>query len=81
MTDTGDSNGSRPSPKPLKALCALPTHCPPAEVGLYQKIRQLHCEDRRPGHQCQGRVTIDRNGITLSCPRCGDARSLFPANG
>lgn len=64
-------------PKPPKAFCALPTHCSAAETAFYQKLRQIHCEDKRPGHDCQGRLVIDRNGITLSCPRCGDARSVF----
>jgi hypothetical protein len=53
------------------------THCPPAETAIYQKLRQMHCDDRHPGHECQGRLVIDRNGITLACPRCGDARSAF----
>ena len=68
-------------PKPRKIMCCLPTHMPAGDAAVYQQLRQSHCEDRRPGHDCQGRLVIDRNGLTLSCPRCGDARQVFPANG
>jgi hypothetical protein len=58
--------------------CPLPTHLPADEAAIYQKLRALHCADRRPGHQCHGKVSLERNGMTLSCPRCGDHRSLYP---
>jgi predicted RNA-binding Zn-ribbon protein involved in translation (DUF1610 family) len=59
-------------------FCFLPTHVPAEEAEAYQAIHAHHCADNRPGHSCAGRITIDRLGITLSCPRCGDHRSLFP---
>lgn len=68
-------------PKLYPVMCALPTHASEKEAELYQKIRQRHCADGRPGHECQGRIILDRNGVTLSCPRCGDARSVFPRAG
>jgi hypothetical protein len=58
--------------------CKLPSRLPPKEAGMYQLIRKMHCADKRPAHECLGRLIIDRNGITASCPRCGDARSVNP---
>lgn len=65
------------SPKPYPMVCSLPNVVPPDEASIYQRLRQMHCDDKRPGHECQGRLVIDRNGITLTCPRCGDARSVY----
>lgn len=65
-------------PKPYPVICALPTHCSPKEAELYQKIRDRHCADGRPGHQCLGRLILDKNGMTASCPRCGDVRMVYP---
>jgi predicted RNA-binding Zn-ribbon protein involved in translation (DUF1610 family) len=57
----------------------MPTHVPAAEAEAYQAVHQHHCADNnRTAHSCAGKITIDRLGITLSCPRCGDHRSLFP---
>lgn len=57
--------------------CVLPTHTSVKEAELYGKIHERHCADNRPGHLCAGKISIDRLGITLNCPRCGDHRSLF----
>lgn len=59
------------------ALCHMPKRLDALHTELYQKVRHLHCDKDRESHECQGRVTIDRNGITLSCPLCGDARSTY----
>lgn len=59
-------------------VCFLPTRLPAEEAEIYQALRRTHCADGRDGHDCQGRVSLDRNGITLNCPRCGDARALYP---
>ena len=55
------------------------TPIPAGEAAVYQRIRSMHCDDELPGHDCQGRVIIDRHGVTLSCPRCGDARRVYCA--
>jgi hypothetical protein len=60
------------------AFCFLPTRTSEKEAELYQKLHGRLCADNRPTHSCAGKVSIDRLGITLSCPRCGDHRSLFP---
>lgn len=59
-------------------LCVLPTTTSVKEAKLYSRIHERHCADNRPAHTCVGRISIDRLGITLNCPRCGDHRSLFP---
>lgn len=79
MTDRENRPAALP-PKPYPIVCDLPRALPAKEAAIYQKLRSLHCDDKRPGHECQGRLTIDRNGITLSCPRCGDARRVNPAS-
>lgn len=65
--------------KPRIVFCCLPTGMPADEAAAWQELRRVHCADGRDHHHCLGQVTIDRAGITLSCPRCGDARSLYPA--
>ena len=67
--------------RPHPLLCALPTTTSVKEAELYQEIRSRHCAAGRDGHHCLGRISIDRAGITLSCPRCGDARSLYTQAG
>lgn len=48
------------------------------ETRFYEDIRtrvlKAHCASGRDGHDCLGRVTLDRNSVTLNCPLCGDAR-------
>lgn len=61
--------------------CAMPTQASAEDAEIYQALRHTHCVAGEPGHQCQGRLIIDKNGITASCPRCGDARQLFPPAG
>lgn len=70
-----------PDRRTLPILCVMPTHIPAEQAEAYQAVHEFHCADNRPGHRCAGKVMIDRLGITLSCPRCGDHRSLFPAHG
>ena len=65
--------------RPTSLYCALPTTCSAEETELYRLLRETHCAAGRDAHHCVGQVTIDREGITLSCPRCGDARSVYPA--
>ena len=60
-------------------LCHVPRPMPAEDAAAYAALREVHCEQKRESHECAGRVTIDRNGVTLSCPLCGDARSLYPA--
>jgi len=60
--------------------CLIPTPLPPNESEIYSHIRDLliktHCDAKR-GHQCCGRITIDREHITFNCPLCGDARNII----
>lgn len=57
--------------------CNMPHDVPADEASLYARLRSLHCAQQQESHDCSGRLTIDRNGITLSCPLCGDARGKF----
>jgi hypothetical protein len=70
-------------PKPFTAregvCCTMPTTLSAAEAAIYQKLRKMHCANGKPGHECSGKVSLDRNGLTLNCPLCGDHRSLYPA--
>lgn len=66
--------------RPYPILCALPTTTSVKDALLYRTIHTRGCADGRE-HHCVGQITIDRLGITLSCPRCGDARSVYPADG
>jgi hypothetical protein len=50
---------------------------PAKEAELYQLLRNRHCDQRLESHECAGRLIIDRNGITLACPLCGDARKAY----
>lgn len=59
-------------------MCLVPEKLDAPHTHLYQKIRSLHCDRNKESHACSGRIIIDRNGVTLSCPLCGDARSVYP---
>lgn len=58
--------------------CRIPQPMPADEAAGYQGLREAHCENGRAGHDCSGRLIIDRNGVTLACPLCGDARTTYP---
>jgi hypothetical protein len=66
-----------PTGAPIE-ICRLPQQMPSHEAELYRQVHAMHCARRETGHQCSGRVSIDKNGITLTCPLCGDARSVYP---
>lgn len=58
--------------------CLMPAPIPADEAKLYRRLRQAHCaRGHQAGQECSGRLTIDRNGITLQCPLCGDARRVY----
>jgi predicted RNA-binding Zn-ribbon protein involved in translation (DUF1610 family) len=57
--------------------CKVPDVMKPLEAQLYEKVRTLHCDRKASSHECHGRVTLDRNGMTLQCPLCGDTRSIY----
>lgn len=59
-------------------LCLVPRPMPVREAERYRKLRALHCDRKRESHDCSGRMIIDRNGVTLTCPLCGDARKAYP---
>lgn len=54
-------------PEPMIAGMAIVCH----------RLRQVHCAKKKTSHECSGRLIIDRNGMTLSCPLCGDERSVY----
>jgi hypothetical protein len=58
--------------------CAMPKRMHAIEAQLYERIRTLHCDRNAASHDCSGRVTLDRNGMTLQCPLCGDCRTVYP---
>lgn len=57
-------------------MCSMPTRLDDKHSEFYRKFHTVHC-DQKKSHDCSGRITVDRNGITLSCPLCGDARSVY----
>jgi len=58
--------------------CHIPQALGSKEAELFRRLREAHCDAGEASHDCQGRVIVDRNGVTLSCPRCGDARKVQP---
>lgn len=58
----------------------LPTTSSAMEARLFRKIHARYCAGPA-AHACVGRITIDRLGMTFNCPRCGDARCLYPEAG
>ena len=57
--------------------CLMPTPIVGKEAEIYKRLRTI-CDKNRKSHDCSGRLIIDRNGITLACPLCGDARKTYP---
>lgn len=59
-----------------------PREVPASEATIYEKLRarivNAHCAAGRGAHQCCGRITLDRQHVTLSCRLCGDARLNMP---
>ena len=55
----------------------MPSPIRPPEAQLCEKIRTLNCDRKRQRHDYSGRVTLDRNGMTLQCPLCGDHHSVW----
>lgn len=57
--------------------CGMPSAMDPIEARLYERVRTIHCDRKVASHDCHGRVTLDRNGMTLQCPLCGDNRTVY----
>jgi hypothetical protein len=57
--------------------CRVPEPMDPKMADVLQKLRKLHCAVDKDSHECAGRLLIDRNGMTLQCPLCGDERSIY----
>lgn len=57
--------------------CKMPSAMDPIEAQLYERVRTIHCDRKAASHDCRGRVTLDRNGMTLQCPLCGDNRTIY----
>lgn len=55
----------------------MPHRMEPLMADVLTKLRGMHCSRKRPSHDCSGRIVVDRNGMTLTCPLCGDERSVF----
>lgn len=67
---------------PFEANCChMPRIAPISETQIYERFRnhilKAHCADKRPGHRCAGKITLDCTSITLQCPRCGDAKAIL----
>lgn len=60
------------------SVAAVPGPILAEDAALYRLLRESHCDRNAAAHLCAGRVTIDRAGVTLQCPLCGDARGLMP---
>lgn len=61
-----------------KPTCLVPGTMPPEDAEIYLTLRGIHCDRKKQSHECSGRMIIDRNGLTLACPLCGDSRALYP---
>lgn len=69
-------NPTLPDGRPV-LVCHMPRVMSSAESELFQKLHASFCARKEePDHTCAGRVVMDRNGVTLSCPLCGDHRSV-----
>lgn len=64
--------------KPWQRACKVPETLRAKEADLYRRLRTHHCGSGHASGDCHGRLTIDRNGITLACHVCGDARMRYP---
>ncbi len=63
--------------RPAVVACHMPKVMSAAESELFQKLHASFCARKEESnHACVGRVIMDRNGVTLSCPLCGDHRSV-----
>jgi hypothetical protein len=60
------------------SVAAIPTPIAVEDAALYRLLREAHCDRNATAHQCAGKVTIDRAGVSLQCPLCGDARGVMP---
>ena len=58
-------------PKADGNMCLMPKKLGADHTRLYRRIRALHCDRKKESHECSGRMVIDRNGVTLTCPLCG----------
>lgn len=59
-------------------LCHVPGRLSQKESELFRTIHGAHCARRHESHECSGSLTINRGGVTLNCPLCGDARNVHP---
>jgi hypothetical protein len=58
--------------------CEMPFTATPHEAQMYRKFHSVHCDRKdEPNHKCSGTVKVDANGVTMSCPRCGDSRKTY----
>lgn len=59
-------------------MCHVPARMDADESAAYRELHRIFCARKdEPDHACSGRVTIDRNGVTVQCPLCGDARRVY----
>jgi hypothetical protein len=40
-------------------------------LAMAMTLHQLHCARKGQGHECVGKCTITREGVTLDCHLCG----------
>lgn len=57
--------------------CRMPSVMEARVEKVLVRLREIHCAGKMGSHECSGRLIVDRNGMTLSCPLCGDAREVY----
>lgn len=57
--------------------CRMPEPMKPLIEKVCHTMRKAHCAASKPSHECSGRLIVDRNGMTLACPLCGDERQVY----
>jgi len=57
--------------------CRMPEPMDAGVAKVCEGLRKIHCAEGKSSHDCSGRLIIDRNGLTLACPLCGDERQVY----
>lgn len=63
---------------PKVTACYVPTAMSDESAKLHRAFHKMHCARNVTAHRCAGSVTVNTEGVILSCPLCGDHRSLYP---
>lgn len=49
----------------------------PPDAAAYRAMHRSVCSKRHPSDECTGVISIDRKGVTLRCPACGNIRQVY----